>query len=93
MYAILGTRPDIAFAVSLVSRFASNPTLEHWKLVEDIFRYLQGTLELSLCYSGELENLVGFTDSDWVVDLSTRRSISGYVFNIGSAVISWQSKR
>lgn len=57
MYAMLGTRPDIAFAVSLVSRYAANPNAVHWALVEDIFRYLKGTLSASLVYQGELENL------------------------------------
>jgi hypothetical protein len=93
MYAMLGTRPDIAFAVSIVSRFASNPTDLHWKLVEDIFSYLHGHKDLQLTFQGGIEALVGFTDSDWGADLSTRRSTSGYVFNIGSGAISWSSKR
>jgi hypothetical protein len=93
MYAMLGTRPDIAFAVSIVSRFASNPTGLHWKLVEDIFSYLHGHKDLQLTFQGGIEALVGFTDSDWGADLSTRRSTSGYVFNIGSGAISWSSKR
>lgn len=92
MYAMLGTRPDIAFATSLVSRFASNPTEEHMRVVKRIFSYLRGTLDLHLVYQGDLQHLTGFTDSDWAGDY-TRRSTSGFVFNIGSGAISWSAKR
>lgn len=93
MYAMLGTRPDIAYAVSVVSRYASNPNDHHWNAVKYVFRYLRGTLQLSLTFRGGLGNLTGYTDSDWAGDLGTRRSTSGYVFNIGSGAISWSSKR
>ena len=45
MYAMLGSRPDIAFAVSMVSRFAANPIPEHTKAAKKILRYLKGTLD------------------------------------------------
>jgi hypothetical protein len=90
---MLGTRPDIAFAVSLVSRFASNPDKSHMKAVLQILSYLRGTLDLQLVFQGEIQALRGFTDSSWADDLKTRRSTSGFVFNIGSSAISWSSKR
>ena len=93
MYAMLGTRPDLAYAVSVVSRYASNPTGTHWKAVKRIFRYIRGTLDLRLTFSGALEPLAGYTDADWGGDRDTRRSTSGYVFNVGSGAISWSSKR
>jgi hypothetical protein len=93
MYAMMGTRPDIAFAVSIVSRFASNPDDTHWLAVQQIFRYLRGTIDHELVYSGNLSPLVGYTDSDWAGDTDTRRSTSGYVFNLGSGAITWSSKR
>jgi hypothetical protein len=93
MYAMLGTRPDIAFAVSLVSRFASNPDKSHMQAVLRILSYLRGTLDLQLVFQGEIQALRGFTDSSWADDLETRRSTSGFVFNIGSGAISWSSKR
>lgn len=61
---MLGTRLDIAYVVSVVSRFASNPTNEHYTAVEDIFRYLYGTIYYELTYSGELTTLRGYTDLD-----------------------------
>ncbi|KAF4458829.1 Gag-Pol poly [Fusarium albosuccineum] len=53
MYAMLGTRPDIAFAVSLCSRSLGNPTQQHIKAVRRIFKYLEGIIDYKLCYCGE----------------------------------------
>lgn len=92
MYAMLGTRPDIAYAVSAVSRYASNPHEVHWQAVIRIMRYLRGTIEYELVFSGPMTSLVGYSDSDWGGD-SSRRSTSGFVFNVGSGAITWQSKR
>lgn len=93
MYAMLGTRPDLAFSISVVSRFASNPTQAHWSAVKRIFRYLKQTIDMGLVFSGAIQPLVGYTDSDWAGCAETRRSTSGYVFHLGSAAISWSSKR
>ena len=93
MYAMMGTRPDIAYAVSVVSRYAANPDDSCWTAVKRIFRYLRGTMQLKLTYRGPLLPLAGYSDSDYAGDPATRRSTSGYVFNLGSAAISWSSKR
>ena len=93
MYAMLGTRPDIAFAVSVVSRYGSNPTDAHWSAVKRIFRYLKATVNLELTFRGSIFPLEGYSDADWAGDQDTRRSTSGYIFNIGSGAISWSSKR
>ena len=93
MYVMLGTRPDIAFAVSVVSRYAANPGPAHHALLKQIFRYLRGTSHWQLVFRGALKPAVGYTDSDYAGDIETRRSTSGYVFNLGSGAISWSSKR
>ena len=93
MYAMLGTRPDIAYAVSSVSRYAANPTPAHMTAVKRIFSYLRGTIDLQLTFRGKLTDLVGYSDSDWGGDPTTHRSTAGFVFNIGSGAISWSSKR
>ena len=65
IYAMLCTRPDIAYAVSVTSRFKSNPGLEHWVAVKAILKYLRRTKDLVLTYErGDLQ-LTGFTDSDF----------------------------
>jgi hypothetical protein len=48
MYAMLCTRPDLAYPISMVSQHMANPSLEHWIAIKRIFRYLQGTLEFKL---------------------------------------------
>ena len=48
MYGMISTRPDVAFALSVVSRYQSNPGLPHWKAVKDILKYLRRTNKLFL---------------------------------------------
>ena len=52
LYAALGTRPDIAFAVTRLSRFNSDPTEEHLRYAKYVLRYLKGTKSLRICYDG-----------------------------------------
>ena len=72
MYAMLGTQPDLAFAVSVVSQYASNPNFFHWQTVKRIFRYLKGSLKLQLTFRRPLQVLSGFSDADWAGDHDTR---------------------
>ena len=93
MHIMLGTRGDIVYAVSVASRHLANLGPQHLKLGRRIIRYLAGTKRLRLAYKGYLQILKGFTDADWAGCRDTRRSIVGYLFNLGSGAISWQSKR
>ena len=91
LYAMLCTRPDIYFAVGMVSRFQSDPGKEHWITVKHIFKYLWRTRDYMLVY--QYESLVpkGYNDSDFQSDIESRRSTSGYVFTLGGGVVSWRS--
>ncbi|KAH7387965.1 hypothetical protein KP509_16G051000 [Ceratopteris richardii] len=92
MYAMVATRPDIAHAVGVVSRFMANPGRAHWEVVKSILRYLKGTKSKCLCYGkGPLE-LKGFCDSDMAGDVDTRKSTSGYVYILAGGAISWCSR-
>ena len=93
MYLMLGTRPDIAFSVSYLSRHMANPIPSHKSAVKRVFRYLKGSQNLELVFLGELQPLQGYTDSSYADDKNTRRSTSGYLFHMGSGAISWSSKR
>ncbi|KMQ82579.1 retrovirus-related pol polyprotein from transposon tnt 1-94 [Lasius niger] len=94
IYACQGTRPDLAHAVGMISRFNSNPGKEHWKAVKRIFRYLKGTINLGLEYSKKAEqDIIGFADANWASDLDLRRSTTGYAFILQGAAMSWNSKR
>ena len=65
MYAMLCTRPDICYAVGVVSRYQSNPGPEHWIAVKHILKYLRRTRDYMLVYKGGVLNPVGYTDSDF----------------------------
>ncbi|KAH9735169.1 hypothetical protein KPL71_017652 [Citrus sinensis] len=91
MYAILCTRPDICFAVGIVSRYQSNPGPEHWTAVKHIMKCLKRTKNYMLVYSGDELIPVGYTDSDFMSDKDSRKSTSSYVFTLGSGAISWRS--
>ena len=90
---MLGTRPDIAYAVSKCSRYMAKPNNSCINAVKRIFRYLRTTIDYELVYEGDSTTLKGFTDASWGDDKETRRSTSGYVFSLGSGAISWSSKR
>ena len=92
MYAMVCTRPDLAHAVSVVSRFMGQPGREHWQAVKRIFRYLRGTSDVGVIYVGDTQCLVtGYSDSDYAGDVDTRRSMTGYVFTLGGSVVSWKA--
>jgi hypothetical protein len=93
MYAMLCTRPDICFAVSMVSRYQSNPGPAHWRAVKRILRYLRGTIDHALCYHGGDLRLIGYSDADWASDKDERKSTSGYAFILGGGAVSWCSKK
>ena len=90
---MLGTRPDIAFAVIKMSQFMSHPTEDHLKKALHIAKYLSTTPELALHYSGGESILNAYSDSDWAGDLETRRSTSGYAIFPGKDMVSWRSCR
>jgi hypothetical protein len=94
MYAMTCTRPDIAFAVSAVSRYCSNYGSSHWIAVKRIMRYLKGTADYRLKLGGSRQAILsGYCDADWAGDLDERKSTTGYAFYIGQGVVSWNSKR
>jgi hypothetical protein len=93
MYAMVYTRPDIAHAVGVLSRYMSKLGKEHWTAVKRVFRYLRETTSYGLCYQGRLGldrvlDIHGFVDVGWVGDMDRRRSTSGYVFNLFGGAIS-----
>ncbi|KAJ6843584.1 uncharacterized protein M6B38_297015 [Iris pallida] len=93
MYATTATRPDIAFVVGMLSRFTSNPDVEHWKAVKRVMRYLKKTQTYALFYSGDPSVVEGFSDASWCSDMESEYSTGGFVFAMDGAAISWKSKK
>lgn len=93
MYLSVVTRPDITFAVSVLSQYLEKPLQVHWNAVKRIFRYLKGTLKHGILIKGGESELHGFSDADFAGDINTRRSTTGYVFMFGSDVLAWCSRK
>ena len=80
MYAMVCTRPNIAHAVGVVSRFMVNLGKDHWEAVKWIFRYLRGSSKLCLTFGDSKLVLEGYVDANWAGDIDCRKSTSGYLF-------------
>ena len=95
MYAMLCTRPDVSYALSMTSRYQSDPGESHWTAVKNILKYLRRTKDVCLSYGGLDSQLVvtGYTDASFQSDLDDFRSQSGYVFYLNGGVVSWRSSK
>ena len=89
LYLMIGTCPNIAFAVTHLLQFSTNPTKDHYKAAQHVCCYLDGTHDYKLVYTHEEDKgLVTYTDSDWAADKIRRRSITGYFFKLANSIIS-----
>ena len=91
---LVHTRPDICYAVNALSQFMCEPKHIHMVAVKHILRYVRGTIAYGLRYTSSGGVMLhGFTDSDWMGSIVDRKSTSGYCFSLGSAMISWSSRK
>ncbi|KAJ9559500.1 hypothetical protein OSB04_004660 [Centaurea solstitialis] len=88
------TRPDIAYAVGVVSQFMHQPQKDHMEAVLRIIRYLKGTAGHGVLFqpNGHLETQL-YTDADWAGDKGNGRSTSGYFTLVGGNLVTWRSKK
>lgn len=95
LYLTMTSRPDISYAVSLLSRYLDKPNENLWKAGKRIIRYLKGTKEKGLLFrrSDEEEVLWGYSDADWAGDKEERKSVSGAFIFQGHNPIAWLSKK
>lgn len=95
MYLMIGSRPDLAFAVGKLSQFVENPQAHHWVAVKRVLRYIQGTSKFGILYGlhGAKLTLEGSCDSDWGGNRTDRKSTSGFAFKIANAAVSWASRK
>jgi hypothetical protein len=88
------SRPDLSYAVGVVSRFMQEMHELHWKVAKCILRYVQGTITFGIHYVADSTlYLIRLTDSNWVGDSIDRKSTSGYSLSFGSGPICWSSKK
>ena len=72
LYLVVNTQPDIAYAISEVSKYCQDPGLDHWKAVKRILQYLKGTVDYGLILGGGNLELIGYTDADWARDIDSQ---------------------
>ena len=94
MYMMIGSRPDLSFAIGKLSQHLEKPLQEHWLAVKRLLRYVSGTRTHGILLGTEKNfDLVGFSDSDWAGCHESRKSTSGFVFTLAGGAISWKSKK
>jgi len=85
--------PDIAYAVGRLSRYTQCPNQKHWDALGRLMRYLRGSMDYAIEYSGFLAVLEGYNDANWISDSDETKSTSGYVFTLRGGAITWRSAK
>jgi hypothetical protein len=93
MYAMVCIRPDLAHAVSVVSKYMANLGKQHCDAIKWIFRYLKSTTDYDITFVRQKSDLsvMGYVDADYARNLDDRRSTTGYVFTFTGGPICWRS--
>ncbi|XP_065082634.1 uncharacterized protein LOC135705012 [Ochlerotatus camptorhynchus] len=89
LYIAVCARPDVAVSASILGRKVCAPTVADWTAAKRVLRFLKATKHVRLEFNNNTEGLVGYSNADWVGDISTRRSTSGYVFLYAGGAVSW----
>ncbi|KAK5819945.1 hypothetical protein PVK06_024980 [Gossypium arboreum] len=91
---LIATRPDILFAISMLSRFMHCCNVQHFQAAKRVLRYIKGTLDYGVLFNkAETLKLKGYTDSDWAGSSDDMKSTSGYAFTLGSTMFCWSSRK
>jgi hypothetical protein len=96
MYPMLGTHPNLGYAITALSHHTTNPGPDHQHALECIFWYLQATSNQQLVFrQGSLGSsmLFRYADADWASDINDHKSMSGYMFKLAGTAVSWSSKK
>jgi hypothetical protein len=94
MWGQLATQPNLAFAVSFLFRFQSNPGLPHWNALMHVIGYIKNSLDHGLSYFCDAKlTPLAYADADYGECRDTKRSTSSYVFIMSGGPVTWSSKR
>jgi hypothetical protein len=90
----MNTRPYICFSVTTLSQYLVEPRHVHLVVAKHVMRYLTGTLDFGLYYTGYHDfRMIGYTDSDWARSVSDRKSTSVCCFSLGTTMTSWNCRK
>ncbi|MBW0558206.1 hypothetical protein O181_097921 [Austropuccinia psidii MF-1] len=93
-YVSSATRPDLSYPVSALSQFLEKPGIEHWNAFLHVLKYLKGTQDVGLTYTGNnSEAPVAYSDADWGNCRLTRRSVTGYLVKIFNNLVVWKTRK
>ncbi|KAL0408383.1 UNVERIFIED_CONTAM: Retrovirus-related Pol polyprotein from transposon TNT 1-94 [Sesamum radiatum] len=92
-YAVQCTRPDVAFALSVTSRYQACAGEAHWTAVKTILKYLRKTKDTFLVYGGGELILEGYSNASFQSDEDDAKSQSGFVFKLNGGVVAWRSSK
>ena len=94
LYLTLGTHPDIAYAVIMMSQFMVNPSEEHIQKALYIVKYVATNPNGKIIYNGkQKEGFVAYSDADWAGDQISRKSVTGYIIKLAGGPVSWVSRK
>lgn len=93
MHTMVCCRLDLAYAMSVISRFMTNPGKPHWVATKWVLRYLCGTIGRGLNYvnRGGFPTIESFVDLDFVGSIDIRRFIIDNVFKVFGNTINWKA--
>ncbi|KAL0386240.1 UNVERIFIED_CONTAM: Retrovirus-related Pol polyprotein from transposon TNT 1-94 [Sesamum radiatum] len=92
-YAVQCTRPDVTYALSVMSRYQVCAGEAHWGAVKSIFKYLKRTKDIFLIYGGGELILEGYSDASFQSDDDDAKFQSGFVFKLNGGVVAWKSSK
>ncbi|WJZ98924.1 hypothetical protein VitviT2T_017413 [Vitis vinifera] len=89
------TRPNLVYALSVVSQYMHNPEEQHMNAVMRILRYLKNALGKGILFAKNVDHqsIELYTDADWTGAVEDKRSTSGYFTFVGGNLVTWKSKK
>lgn len=91
---LLASRPDLAYSVHILSQFMQKPREEHWFAALKVVRYLKGTIGQGVLFRADTTfTVTGWCDADWGACSLSRRSLTGWIIQLGSSPITWKTKK
>ena len=93
MHLMNFSKPDITYAACRLSRYTRNHNNDHWNALARLMKYLRGTMNYGILYSGFPAMLEGYNNANWISDSYEIKSTSGSIFTLGGGAITWKSSK